>query len=314
MHWFLERIGAKSLSISFGINDKREHHEDFSKLIKKGVLKRGSNLDTVPCDLCDEDHECQVRESDGELCYVCENGCGKKILSDEELAVCEYDNDAFLQLIVEEFGIKMEGSFSDEAAYSENSFYRIGTWENKTVKAGMYYLRTDEAHEPSSLFEHLGNRTKVLITNTTTPAMARGKEGTLYCVLADALDTSAREQIFDAKKFKKCLEGMRRVQFNKAQGNLYFDGGLICSVGLGSPEHHFLSYLWDHWEEQVPHGDIHYFVREEIGSGVQDRAQIFCSKMKSGIKKKCSKRNTDLIDKIITTQTVGHYTMADPRE
>lgn len=308
MQWFLERIGVKSLPISFGIKDKRGHPEDFSKLVKKGVLKRGSNLDSVPCDLCDEDHECQVRENDGELGYVCENGCGKKTLSDEELAVYEYDNDAFLKLIAEEFGIKTNSSsFSDEAVQSENSFYRVGTYENKTVKAELYYLRTDDVHEPSSLFEHLGNGTKVLITNTAKPAMVWGKDGTRYCVLADTLALQSNERIFDAMQFKKCLEGVRRVRFDTKQGHLFLDETRVYTAALNSSEYHFLACLWERWQEQASHADIHQFVKDALGRDVSDAAQKFCNKMKSNIKKSYAG-----IEHIITVPTIGHYMMADP--
>lgn len=307
MQWFLERIGANNLPISFGIKDKQEHPDDFALLVKKGVLKRGNNLESVPCDLCDGDHECQVRENNGELCYVCENGCGKKTLSDEDLAVYEYDNDAFLKLIAEEFGLKTNGgSFSDEAAHSENSFYRVGSYEDKTIKADVYYLRTDAAHEPSSLFEHLGNGTKVLITNTEKPTMVWGKDGTRYLVLSDALSSSSKH-IFDATKLKKCLEGVRRVRFDVKQGHLFLDENRIYTAGLNSPEHQFLACLWTRWQEQVSHADIHQFVREAMGKDVADTAQKFCNKMKSNIKKSCAG-----IDTLITIPTTGHYMMADP--
>lgn len=307
MQWFLERIGTKSLPISFGIKDKREHPDDFSKLIKKGVLKRGSNLDTVPCDLCEEDHECQVRENDGELYYVCENGCGRKTLSDEELAVYEYGNDAFLKLVAEEFGIKTNGSFSDEAAHSENSFYRVGTYEDKTAKADVYYLRTDEAHEPSSLFEHLGNGTKVLITNTAKPAMVWGKDGTRHCVLTDVVAAPSSKRVFDAVKFKQCLEDVRRVRFDTKQGHLFLDEKRVYTAALNSSEYHFLACLWGRWQEQVSHRDIHQFVKDALGRDVSDTAQKFCNKMKSNIKQAYAG-----IDGIITVPTTGHYMIADP--
>lgn len=308
MLWFLERISAKTLPISFGIKDKREHPEDFPKLVKKGSLKRGKNLDSVPCDLCDEDHECQVREGNGELFYVCENGSGRKTLSDEELAVYEYDNNAFLKLVAEDFGIKTNGgTFSDEAEQSENSFYCVGTYEKKAVKAEVYYLRTDAAHEPSSVFEHLGNGTKVLITNTAKPALVWGKDGTHFCVLADALASSSSKQVFDAAKFKKCLEGIRRVRFDTKQGHLFLDEQRVYTAALNSSEYHFLACLWGRWQEQVSHGDIHQFVKDALGRDVADTAQKFCNKMKSNIKKEWAG-----IDGIITVPTTGHYMLADP--
>jgi hypothetical protein len=307
MLWFLERIGANNLPISFGIKDNREHAEDFAKLLKAGVLKRVSNLDCVPCELCDEGHECQVRESGGELCYVCENGCGKKTLADEDLAVYEYDNDAFLKLVAEEFGLKTNGgTFSDEAAHSENTFYHVGAYDDKTAKAEVYYLRTDAAHEPSALFEHLGNGTKVLITNTAKPTMVWGKEGTRYLTLSDALSSSSK-RIFDATKLKDTLKGVRRVRFDTKQAQLFLDGTLVYTAGLNSPEHHFLACLWEKWQQQVPHGDIHAFVKEALGRDVADTAQKFCNKMKSNIKNKYAG-----VDAIISIPTTGHYMMADP--
>lgn len=307
MQWFLERIGANGLPISFGIKDKNEHPEDFEKLVKKGVLKRGANMDSVSCDLCDESHECQVRENEGKLSYVCENGCGKKDLTDTELAVYEYDNDAFLKLIAEDFGITTDATFSDEAAHSENSFYRVGIYDNKKTKAEVYYLRTNAAHEPSALFEHLGNGTKVLITNTAKPAMVWGKNGTHYCILADTLATPSSAKVFDATKFKKCLEGVRRVRFDTKQGHLFLDETRVYTAALNGPEHQFLACLWDRWQEQVSHADIHQFVREAMGKDVADTAQKFCNKMKSNIKKDYAG-----IDEIITIPTTGHYMMADP--
>jgi hypothetical protein len=307
MLWFLERISAKTLPISFGIKDRREHPEGFAKLVKKGALKRGSNLESVPCDLCDEDHECQVREGNGELFYVCENGSGRKTLLDEELAVYEYDNNAFLKLVAEDFGIKSGGSFSEVSEYAEDTLYRVGTYADKGANADVYYLRTNDAHEPSSVFEHLGNGTKVLITNTTKPAMVWGKDGTRYCVLTDALAAPSNKHIFDAAKFKKCLESVRRVRFDPKQGHLFLDEKRVYTAGLTSPEYHFLAYLWEHWQEQVPHGDIHQSTKDARGRDVADAAQKFCNKMKSNIKK-----NYADIGDIITNPTTGHYMMADP--
>lgn len=159
MQWFLKRIGTKTLPISFGISDTRKHREDFAKLVKKGVLKRSANLESVPCDLCDDDHECQVRENDSELSHVCENGGGKKVLADEELAIYEYDNDAFLKLIADELGIHTNSNlFSEVSDYADNALYRLGTYTDKKVAAEVYYLRTDAAYEPSSFSSPLNTK------------------------------------------------------------------------------------------------------------------------------------------------------------
>src|SRR6185437_5867222 len=181
------------------------------------------------------------------------------------------------------------------------------TYEDKAMKAEIYYLRTDATHEPSSLFEHMGNRPKVLITNTAKPALARGKDGTRYCVLADMLAVPSSKRIFDAAKFKGILEVMRRVRFDLKQGHLFLDERRVYTVSLTSPEYHFLECLWERWQEQVPHGEIHAFVKDALGRDVADSAQKFCNKMKSSIK--ASFRG---IDRIVTVPASGHYMLADP--
>lgn len=309
MRWFLERISARSSPIQFGIKERREHSDAFEKLVRKKVLVRIANLDEVDCTLCGEDHQCQVREEDGTLFYVCENGCGRKEISDDDVAIFEYDNAAFCRLLAGDFGLKTDdGSIKDEAAYAADTFFRLGTYQDKKVKATVYYLRTSDAHEPSAFFEEVGNAPKVLITNTDEPNLARGKEGTRFCVLATALAPISSKEVFYRMGVARCFDDVRRVQFDKKNGHLLLDGKRIYTAALDSWHYYFLLCLWEGWMQQLPHGDIHHFVRSKMGKDVADGAQKFCQKMKNEIKKTCKK-----IDTIITTPTTGHYMMADPK-
>lgn len=309
MHWFLERINTGVLPVTFGVRSQREHPNDFVKLLKRGVFKRVDNLSEVECHGCHGEQLWQIRNEKEEIFYICQNGCGKMSLIDNDVRIYEYNNNAFLKLLADELNIKTnDGTFSDEAAYSQNSFYHVGTYEYKTLKAEVYYLRTDAVYEPSSLFGHLGNNaTKILITNTTKPTIVSGKDGTSYCVLADTLATPTSERVFDTVKFKKCFDCMRRVRFDAKQAQLFLDGTLVYTAGLNSPEHHFLACLWKRWQEQVPHDNIHSFVKEALGRDVSDTAQKFCNKMKSNIKKEY-----EGINGIITVPTTGYYMMANP--
>ncbi len=120
--------------------------------------------------------------------------------------------------------------------HSENSFYSIGTYDDGTVKGrGLLSAHGRGIDEPSSLFEHLGNATKVLITNTTKPTMVWGKSGTRYCVLANILTLPSSKRIFDAVKFEKCLEGVRRVRFDTKQGHLFLDEKRVYTAALTVP-------------------------------------------------------------------------------
>ncbi len=308
MKWFLERISTPSLPINFGIKERTEHLEEFNKLVQKKILVHKSNLDSVECDFCeaDESHECQVRNDKGKLSYVCDNGNGKKKLTDEDVAIFEYDNLAFLKLITEELDIKpYSGSPRDEAVYSDNAFFRLGTYQNNNIKAEVFYLRNSDNFEPSLHFGELGNTPKVLITNTVRADIVFGKENLSYAILNEIL-SSEKKRLFDKKKFGECFDKAKRVRFDKS-GNLFLDETRIYTASLKSPEFYFLSYLWKNWEKQMTHEAIHDFIKNETGKDTSDPAQKFCQKIKSKIKSTCKS-----IDKIITNPTLGHYMMADP--
>lgn len=308
MRWFLEKISASDLPVIFGIQNRRAYPTDFDKLVQTDVIVRRGNVDAVECAVCKE-ATCQVREKNGKLFYVCDNGCGRFNLTDEDVALYEYDNAGFLRLLCAELGIKNNGRFDDEAAYTDATFFRVGTYNFKGNDIDVFYLRTDDAFEPSEYLEQMSDTPKMLLANIAKPQMAFGKTGTLYCTLADILAPATSSKLFSKPKFAKCFERVRRVHFDVSEGHLSLDGTIIYTAGLNSPEYYFLKYLWQHWEEQVPHGDTHKFIREGMGHDVEDNPQVFTPKMKSSIKKTCPMINT-----IIKKPTTGHYMMSDPIE
>lgn len=314
MRWFLERISARSLPISFGIKERTEYPEDFAKLVQKKILKHSSNLDAVSCDYCDGDdiHESQVRNKNGKLSCVCDNGNGTKKLTDEDVAIFDYDNNNLLKTLTDELGLSVDGgSHKDEASYSSDAFFRLGIYEDKTkkMKVEVYYLRNNDAFEPTIRFNELGNLPKMLITNTMRADLIAGKENLFTCVLLDILAQSTKKNIFDKTPFAKCFDAVRRVRFDKKDGHLFLDNKRIFTASLGGNHYAFLSCLWDKWMQQIPHSEIHLFVKGEMDGKKtkNETAQKFCQKMKNEIKTKCKD-----IDKIITTPTSGHYMIADP--
>jgi len=210
MRWFLERISARSLPISFGIKERAEHKEDFVKLVQKKILKHSGNLDAVDCDFCDSDdsHECQVRNNSGKLSYVCDNGNGTAKLTDEDVAIFDYNNNNFLKTLTDELGLSVDGgSHKDEASYSSDAFFRLGIYEDKVkkMKVEVYYLRNSDAFEPTIRFNELGNLPKMLITNTMRADLIAGKENLFTCVLSEILASSGKKTIFDKNAFSKCF-------------------------------------------------------------------------------------------------------------
>ena len=314
MLWFLQRISTRSLPIEFGIKERTAHPEDFEKLIKLKILKHNHNLDSVDCVLCDDEnrHECQVRENNGELFYVCENGNGRKKLCDEDVAIFEYDNKNFLKLLTDELGISVDGaSHKDEAVYSNDAFFRLGRYENKEKKMSVevFYLRNGDAFEPSLCFGELGNTPKMLITNTMRADVVVGKENLFTCVLSGILAELKGKKIFNKKAFTENFDNIRRVRFDKKDGHLFLDNKRIYTAPLNGNHYLFLSYLWDKWMRQVPYSEIQKYIKNELGGQrtKDETAQKFCQKIKNEIKTKCKS-----IDKVITSPTIGHYMMADP--
>lgn len=314
MMWFLERISASSLPIDFGIKERTEHPDDFAKLTQKKILKHSSNLDTLGCDFCDGDekHDCQVRENKGKLSYICDNGNGMKNLTDEDVAIFDYDNANFLKTLTDELRLSIDGgSHKDEASYSNDAFFRLGIYEDKAkkMKVEVYYLRNSDAFEPTIRFNELGSLPKMLITNTMRADLIAGKENLFTCVLADIILPAGKKNIFDKSAFDKCFDAMRRVRFDRKDGHLLLDNKRIYTSPLNGNHYSFLSYLQDKWMQQVPYTDIHHFIKGEAnGKKTKDEtSQKFCQKIKNEIKTKCKD-----IDKIITSPTNGHYMMADP--
>ena len=314
MKWFLERISARALPISFGIKERTEHNEDFAKLVQKKILKHSSNLDSVDCEFCEaeDNHECQVRNKDGKLSYVCDNGNGTKKLTDEDVAIFDYDNSNFLKTLTDELGLSVDGgSHKDEASYSSDTFFRLGVYEDKAkkMKVEVYYLRNSDAFEPSILFGGLGNVAKMLITNTMRADLITGKENLSTCVLSEIIATQEKKNVFDKNAFVKCFDAVRRVRFDKKDGHIFLDNKRIYTAPLNGNHYLFLSCLWSKWMQQVPYSEIYQFVKDgKDGKKTKDEtAQKFCQKIKNEIKTKCAE-----IDNIITTPTSGHYMMADP--
>ncbi len=319
MRWFLERISARSLPISFGIQELAEYPEDFAKLVLKKILKHSGNLDTVDCDFCDGDdiHECQVRNKNGKLSYVCDNGNGTNKLTDEDVSIFDYDNNNFLKTLTDELGISVDGgSHKDEASYSSDAFFRLGIYEDKAkkMKVEVYYLRNSDAFEPTILFNELGNLPKMLITNTMRADIIAGKENLFTCVLSETLSSSGKKTIFDKSAFAKSFDAVRRVRFDKKDGHLFLDDSRIFTATLTGNHYSFLACLWDRWMEQVPYSDIYQSVKNDAnGKKIKDETtQKFCQKIKNEIKTKCSKANKELIDEILTNPSKRHYMMADP--
>ncbi|MEK7583407.1 MAG: hypothetical protein AAB483_03355 [Patescibacteria group bacterium] len=310
MQWFFERISAHTLPISFGINERKKYPSDFSKLIEKKILVQGQYLEAVPCTLCEEGHECLVRDADNEVFYVCENGAGRKTLSNEDLAIFDYNNDALLKLIANELGIKVlgNGAFSDQGTHAEQVLYSIGKLYHGKVSGEVLYLRTNNDAEVDLYVAQVQNGAKIILSNTQKPTLKLRFDNVFFATLADMLADGKSKTWFDKEKLTASLEGIRQVNFDKATGQLYLNGKLKYTPEPQGPHYWFLLYLWDAWERPRTYQEIYDYVCKQTGKQSADTPQKFCQKMKSEIKNKYAG-----IDKIISIPSTGSYMMTDPK-
>ena len=304
MKWFLDRISLERLPVYFGIKDREIHSRDFNKLLAKGVLKRSNNLDEMPCRLCEENaHSCQVRNEEGELFCVCENGNGTFTVTDKELTLFEYDNETFLRIMAKELSISANrSSFKEQSRHSDNSLFFIGTIEANG--ASIYYLRTDDDFEIPILSEKTRNERKIILFSVQLPDTDENGN-TAYCSLLDLLAPKERKALFDPKNLSTVFSDRRRIAFDD-KGCLRLDGKTLYTAETKSKEYYFLLFLFEHWEIPCAHSEIYAFIKEKLGKGFFDTPQNFCSKTKSNIKKFCPE-----IQSIITAPTRGNYIMSD---
>jgi hypothetical protein len=192
MRWFLERINAPRLPIIFGIESRSKNPGDFSKLEKRSVLKRDANLAEWECNLCHDERLWQIHDEDGSLFYICQNGCGKIPLSDEDVLVFEYDDNAFRQLLAKELGLITSGAIAKDSRY-------IGQYQGRKSKQKVFYLRTD--NEAARCGFGLGSR--VLVSNTGVAET--DEDGVSYCALSDILAPISAKTIFDKLAFRKVV-------------------------------------------------------------------------------------------------------------
>ncbi len=198
MQWFLERINTPTLPISFGSGIKLKYPGDFSKLMKKGVLKRAANLSETECGHCYDERLWQIREDNGEIFYICQNGCGKLILNDEDVAIFEYNDAKFRQLLADELGLKTSGVKPRDTRY-------IGQYQGQKTSAKVFYLRTNEESVRDG---DLGFRPRVLVSNTGTIGV--DEDDVSHCALSEILAPSSDKNIFDKTAFAKCISHVGR--------------------------------------------------------------------------------------------------------
>jgi hypothetical protein len=96
MDWFLQRLRHNDPALDY--RDLCNHADDFKKLLDLKIIKYSDNIDTTPCDLCNEDHLVSPFPNvKGELVAFCSGS--RRAVNPDELKIWTINNDALTKNI-----------------------------------------------------------------------------------------------------------------------------------------------------------------------------------------------------------------------
>jgi|GEM_PF-1742632 len=104
MDWFIERLHHKNPTLDY--QDLCNHREDFKKLSDLKIIKHKETLETIPCNLCDEDHAVSPFFNKKEEIIISCSG-SSRIVNQDEMKIWEIDIPHFLLLFQKILGITL---------------------------------------------------------------------------------------------------------------------------------------------------------------------------------------------------------------
>jgi len=113
MDWFIERLHYTSPALDY--RDLLNHAEDFKKLLEQKIIKHSNTLETIPCDLCDENHfVCPFRNKKGEIIISCSGS--RRVVNPDELKIWTINKDTLIE------NVKSKNPIVDKKLFEQTSF------------------------------------------------------------------------------------------------------------------------------------------------------------------------------------------------
>lgn len=300
MQWFLNKQEYAD-PLMFGYVDAASNAKDFAKLKAKQILKHTDTLQELPCPFCDEEHQVGLRENDGNILLLCQQGGGKELIDAERVKLYTVDTNRWLQLIQTEL---LGLIFPLPAVTERPGLYYLG----QIKKAGgvgtidIYYSQRSQVDQ--QILEAQAN--KVILLNVD---VARTDNNFAIFSLTDFLLDVASKKFFNRKVFMERVQhAFRRIHFNEQNGNIYDGDSLIASLNVGSPQYYFFKLLWDKWEQPVSHEEVTKYITGQIGKKTDQTYQDYANSLKFKLVKEHPK-----LDQFIINKT-GFYLLSDTAE
>lgn len=113
MDWFIKRL--QHINPTLDYQDLCNHSKDFKKLFDLKIIKHKETLETMPCDLCDEDHTVSpFLNSKEEIVISCSGS--SRVVNQDELKIWMISRDALIE------NIKSKNPIIDKKSFNQTTF------------------------------------------------------------------------------------------------------------------------------------------------------------------------------------------------
>ncbi len=273
---------------------------DIDILNKVGVLKRGSDMEDIPCPNCEGDHWVDLYVAEGQHYYQCPAAIEPNPVAASLLTVWQFQVERFLFL----FGTclnKMQPGIEKQAI--DDELWQIGFFIRDDVRHCCYYYQGKKPNAVVDFIQKLPRRDYRYIVFTPYPQDFEFKDTNkriLVIDIAEMVTIKAKSISINKKYWDDCLaQGFKIVEFDPSNGDLCVKGEPIASIEPATAAYHFAHILWLNFNLPVSHADIGMYAVNHMGKHIEDLDGNFCYKQKSAIKKSSSKPK--LINQIFET-------------
>ena len=113
MDWFIERLAQEDPSLDY--RDLLNHGDDFKTLLDQKIIRHTQTLDSITCDLCNEEHSIQpFRNAKDELVISCSGN--RRVVHPDELKIWTINRDALAK------NVRSKSPIIDRVAFEESAF------------------------------------------------------------------------------------------------------------------------------------------------------------------------------------------------
>ncbi len=255
-------------------------------------LELDQPLNEIVCLECNEHISEITKAKNGKFYGTCQKpDITSFFIEPDEIDIYKFNINNFLKFLSKELSIRNELK-----AVIKNKLWQIGKINNYFV----YYSKINSLEYCKDLIENqnnISNKNFIILTNSPAENLTI-KSGEILCISLLDILVFKRKLKCDVKEFKNILDNkFNKVVFDNNNGDLIVEGEIIASVTPSTKEFYFLEILFENFNYPIPHDDILDYCSQKIRKKYEERAQVFCAKLKNNIKK--SSNNKQIVDKII---------------